>query len=161
MSIRPLASLTAGDLRRVSWLYLAVPPRTTPDVLELLAKLSVNDINLIIDTPVLLWRQRGAKKHFNKFKRVVVAEDIIHLPWIDTVKEMIGHKITEMIFNQSAYRYHGIALIKELWAVKTFKSVRLTRDKHTSIVLKNNFNHLARIVEPKDYNVGQMTFVGP
>src|SRR5438105_2197061 len=62
--INPLSSLDKNLLRKADWVYVGVPSKAVPDVLKFLSKMPLKNVGLLIDTPVLPWRQILAHRYF-------------------------------------------------------------------------------------------------
>jgi len=83
------------------------------------------------------------------------------LPWIDTVEAalaagLIG-ELRQLEFKQSAYAYHGVAMTKTLLGSQRIVRGR-RRGRERSLVAANGRS--ARIVEPRDYSLGTLTWIG-
>ncbi len=160
--VNKLEDLDNQTLKKSDWLYLSVPISSSGSVLKQLNTMSISQINLLIDTPVFPIKYFGLNKYLNKFKKVCVSEDIIYLPWIKPLNNKIGGKFTKIVFDQSVYAYHGIALVKALINEDTFKSVGMKSDGDKIIIeIESKNGVLVTIVDPRDYSRGSMTFYGP
>ena len=157
--VNTLSEMKSEHLKKADWIYVGIPPKSTSGVLRFLSGLNVQSTKLIIDTPVLPWRYIWTKFYFRNFAEVIVAEDIIYLPWIEPVKEFFWGRISELRFDHSAYGYHGIALIKALLENNKFVSARLRYiNGEKYIHLKTEVGTNIYITEPRDYKNGSMSF---
>ncbi len=159
----PLPNLPKYLVRKAAWIYVGVPVAQVAPVLAFLEKFDTSTIGLILDTPVFPKKYLGNKKYFKNFAHVVAAEDTAYLPWIQPLKEILS-EITSMTFNQSAYAYHGIALIKTLMNNAPIISARLKKRAGKPAV-EITFSVAgkkvpATIIEPRDYKNGTFTISG-
>ncbi len=163
--VESLNSLDNQSIERLKYIYIAVPSPYVSDIFRFLSKFNTKNIILIVDTPVFPWKYRKNKKYFDNFAKVVVAEDIVYLPWINPVRGLLGGEISELIFNNSAYRYHGVALIKALIGSSKISKATLKKTKGKEIVefeIKNEGKTTnVKIIEPRDYNKGNFIISGP
>ncbi len=160
--VRSLNELDFEKIKKADWIYIGVPSSSLRSVFKFLAGFPLKNISLLVDTPVIPWRYSRVKKYFKNFYQVVVAEDIVYLPWIEPLKKALGGKITEMIFEHSAYAYHGIALAKTLADCRNFKKARLDKlNGETAMKLEFSNGAAVSIFEPRDYAKGAMIFSGP
>ena len=110
------AAVAAADL-----IYVCVSKGAVPGVLAKLAAATRGagrPVDLLIDTPVLLFKHLYAAKHFAAFGRVWVAEDMWTLPWVETLERAREQQDLgapkHLVLDRSAYAYHGLALAKTL-----------------------------------------------
>ena len=160
-SVKPLQQLNKELIAKTDWIYIGVPPKVVSSVLNFLINLPVKKISLLMDTPVLPWPYLLTKRYFKYFLQTVVADDAIYLPWIESMKESVGGKVTELIFDASAYGYHGIALIKAITGCSSFRKARLKLLPKKTIELESSNGAHSVIIEPRDYANGFMRFSGP
>lgn len=161
-SVKKLDSLTANELAQADWIYMGVLVQDLMNVLKFLSSFATKNVRLLMDTPVLPRRYAKAKKYFDNFLETVVAEDVIYLPWIDPLRNVLGGKITRLVFDQSAYAFHGIALAKTLVDSRKFKKARIeaVNGKKTVQLVSPAGVHVS-VIEPRDYSKGHMIFSGP
>lgn len=160
--VKPLRELSGEILKKTQWIFLSVTSEAVPGVLKYLSSFSVGHIHLLLDTPVLPSEQENAEHYLTPYLKSTAAEDIIELPWIQPVKDLLGGEIRELVFNFSAYKYHGIALIKRLTDSLNFKDYRIkSQGGHEVLELNSENGAHSIVVEPRDYSKGSMTFSGP
>jgi hypothetical protein len=157
--VNPLSLFDKELLSKADWVYVGIPSTAVPDTLKLLSGLPIKNVGLLIDTPVLPWRQTLARRYFKHFRETVVLEDIVYLPWIQSAQKAAG-SISRIILDRSAYRYHGIALVKTLINCSKFKSARLQRKEGMTVVELKTADSSISIIEPRDYAHGHMTITG-
>jgi choline dehydrogenase-like flavoprotein len=157
---RPLRSLTAADLLGVDLIHLAVSKGAVPAALSRLLEHDVSGIDLLIDTPVLLFKHLHHVSRLSAFRHAWVAEDCATLPWLPLVRRAVEQGLigtpTELVLDRSAYRYHGYALIKALLECTNVVSARCTRDASggTTHTVRLGNRTTARLVGPRDYGAG-------
>ncbi len=155
--------LSAGHVAAADWVYVGVPTAALPDVLRRLATFpGSRNVRLLIDTPALPMRHawRGFPRH--AFAEVLVAEDAPYLPWVAPATRALGGAVTEMRFDCSAYRYHGVALVKALAGCRKISSARSRRvSGATSLDFVAANGAKAVVVEPRDYQKGSIWLLGP
>lgn len=155
-----LESISQEDVSAATFIYVCVPPRAITLVLYKLSLLDIKHIHLIIDTPISPWRYPIRKKFLKEYLQITIAEDIVHLPWIPVIKKLFP-KPEKIIFEQSAYRYHGIALIKTLLDGEKLRGrLKKTKDEKVIISLLSRCKTKITITEPRDYQKGFMSFAG-
>jgi len=163
--VEALNNLNENVLNQLDYIYVAVPSPQVSRVFEFLSGFNTKNTTLIIDTPVFPWKYRKNKNYFKNFTQVVAAEDIVNLPWINPIKELLGGEISELTFNQSTYRYHGVALIKAIMGKSKINKARLKKSKGKEIaefeVLVGEKTAKIKIIEPRDYSKGTFTISGP
>ncbi len=164
-AVESLKNLQKEAVEKADWLYIGVPSASVSSVLRFISQFDTKHLGLIIDTPVFPWKYSGNKKYFKNFARVVAAEDIVYLPWINPIRKILGGEVSTLVFNRSAYRYHGIALIKTLIGTSRFTRARLKKmgEKTTLELESMGTERKAKttIVEPRDYATGTFTLSGP
>ena len=143
------------NFKDFDYIYIAVPPSALRSVLKHLNTAQSN-AELIVDTPAdISW---STLSMIRRFRRVHVAEDVVMLPWIDTLHNFWrSNNLSGMVsveFDRSAYFYHGVALAKVICGSfdspgNVIKSGR--RGSTLSIQLDRG-----RVVmnEPRDYEKG-------
>lgn len=154
--VEPLSMLQAADVAKAQIIYLSIPAREVSSVLEMLRAHECSHIDLILPTPV----STGLVIPEGRFRRIIVEEDMVLLPWLPALKRAIEKELgtlKEIVLDRSAYKYHAIALIKTLC-------------NSSAGVLKSRFSfrhgrHFmcgdirATLIEPRDYSTGRMTLV--
>jgi len=162
---RALDELTADELLRCDLVYLAVSKGAVPDVLAALARHDVSRTDLLVETPVLLLKHLRHAARLAAFRNTWVAEDCSTLPWLGLVQQAargpLG-ELREVICDRSAYRYHGLALIKTLLGSRAVLSARRARlgEGATRVDLRLAGGGRGVMIEPRDYPHGVLTLVG-
>ena len=143
-SVEPIEQLDNARIAGTDLIFICVSKAAVPNVLEHLGKLDVSGTDLLIDTPVLLFKHLSHYGKFAPFRNVWVAEDMSTLPWLETLdlarkNESLGEPVSLTLY-QSAYAYHGLALAKTLLGDSAIKSVRRRRagGKSSTRMLKAN-----------------------
>ena len=164
LETRDARTITQDDLDGADLVYVAVSKGAVPGVLRRLAELDRSATDLLLDTPVLLFKHLGALRHLEGWRRVGVAEDCAWLPWLDTLRlareDWLG-PLRHATFDRSAYRYHGFALLKTLFDGATVRSARRRRvEGGQRLELTLSGGRQGVIVEPRDYARGSFELVG-
>lgn len=142
--------ISKESFKNIDLLYISIPYKEYFNLLNKLKDFNLSTLKVIIDTPVVDKRIIELKKYF---KDIVVAEDMIFVPWIDFFEQFNLGKIKKIIFNRSVYSFHGIALIKKLLFKKYKKKLIFGFNflKNYYIFINSSF---VKIVEPRDYEHG-------
>jgi len=158
-----LDALTAQRLAGCDLIHLAVTKDAVPAVLARLAAFDLSRTDLLIDTPVLLFKHLAHRHRLSAFRRVFVAEDCALLPWFDTLAAaraagLIGAP-RRIEFVRSAWRYHALAMFKTLFDDPALVSARKRRDAGASGASHRVELRFARggeglLWEPRDYARG-------
>ncbi|MHC4942551.1 MAG: hypothetical protein ACYTG7_05965 [Planctomycetota bacterium] len=155
-----------GDLADLDLIYVAVPKQNVPNVLKRLARHDLSHTDLLIETPVLLFKHFSHVDLFDKFRNVWVAEDCIALPWFDTVRAaldqgMIG-ELQEIFFDWSAYKYHGLAMLKTLFDCNRITFAKRKKLKAGEVKRQIRFSNRKSgyVLEPRDYSRGRFLLKG-
>lgn len=162
---RSIQDLRAEDLHPGDLVYIAVSKASVPGVLARLLRHDVSQIDLLIDTPVLLFKHAGHARSFAAFRRVSVAEDCATLPWIETVRAASAGPLGELRsvrFDRSAWRYHGLALIKTLLGDSHIVRARRRRTgpKAATVEVMLERGGAGTLIEPRDYAAGHFVLTG-
>ncbi|MFT7462113.1 MAG: hypothetical protein ACI9EF_000450 [Pseudohongiellaceae bacterium] len=152
--------LDAARLAGVDLVYLCVAKHAVPAVLRKLVGCDPRRVQLLIETPVLLFKQLGAYELFGAFDSVFVSEDTSTLPWMTTLRDaeaagLIGAPQT-MVFDHSAWRYHGLAMTRTVLQCDTIVSAKRVGKEIDKgrVVLHMANGSVGEIVEPRDYSTG-------
>jgi hypothetical protein len=163
MPVRALASLTAADVAATDAFYVAVGKGAVATVLRSLTRFDVSKKTLLLDTPVLLWKQVHHLALIERFGRGMVTEDCIALAWYDTVAAFrkargLGPPAA-VEFHYSAYKYHGLAMAKTLLDDPTIASGKVVGRRSATPQRDLRFAKGGRCVvdEPRDYSRGWTT----
>jgi len=163
LDVRAFSTLERSHLDDVDLVYMAVTKDAVPQVLETLDGMAPRQIDLLIDTPVVRFRHFHRVRHLEAFRAAWVAEDCSRLPWFDAVRAVADElgELREIVFDRSAYAYHGLATAKSLLGTTAIASCRrrpVAGGAERTVLFKDG--RRARILEPRDYSVGSVTAVG-
>lgn len=164
-AVSNLDALCSEDIEMANLIYVAVTKGAVPKVLEVLCQHSVSEIDLIIDTPVFLFRDLRFVSLLNNFRKVWVAEDCSTLPWIELVHQAAEGPVgplKEVVFDRSAWRYHGHAMAKTLLQSQgpSWGRRRGRGGGCAEVHLRFSGGKTATIVEPRDYGEGRVIMTG-
>ena len=144
--------------------YAAISKPAVPDVLKRLAALPVEGVDLLIDTPPLSFKQLKHVDLFARFRAAWVAEDCVELPYLPLVREAFDQgglgSLREVLFLQSAYRYHGFATLKALFGGAVRRARRSRIGRHSWCDLWMEGGGRGRLLEPRDYRSGRTLYLG-
>jgi hypothetical protein len=166
--VAPLAQLDTGALAGVDLVYLCVAKHAVPAVLGALARLDVSGTALLIDTPVLRFRDLGHLRLIERFRAAWVAEDCSVLPCFDAIaaaRAALGlGAVRRVVLDRSAYAYHGIAMGRALLGEGRVRRARRASegrdprgegDRARRTVVFEDGGELA-VLEPRDYALGRI-----
>jgi len=155
-AIRALADARATEFAAGDIVYVAVGKDAMPSVLQQLTTFDRAQLELLIDTPVLKMKHLRHAVLLHGWRRATVAEDVVHLPWIETVRAASGD-VRSVTFDRSAYAYHGVAQSKALCGSRLVRA-RRTKLGSGSARRELEFDNGARavVIEPRDYAVGRV-----
>ncbi|MEM9380822.1 MAG: hypothetical protein AAGB93_12790 [Planctomycetota bacterium] len=164
-AVRPLEALRTSDLEGIGLVFLCVAKDAIPGVLARLAALRPSQASLLIDTPVVRFKHLRAARHLRAFRSVSVAEDCTTLPWLDAVRASVAAgdigALRSVVFTQSAWAYHGVAMAKTILGERSVRSGR--RHKHGGEFASRRLvlgGMEALFLEPRDYAHGRLAIVG-
>jgi len=158
--IRALDALTAEEFAAIDLVYIAVGKPAVPAVLASLARFDRSAIDLLVETPVLVFKQFRHARLLRGWRNVWVAEDCRWLPWIDPVLAAVG-PAHEVEFSHSAWKYHGLAMLKSVLGDSRVKSARSTgtgERRRRELVFAGGGRGV--VLEPRDYATGSLTVTG-
>ncbi len=159
---------SGSDLDGVDLVYVAVTKPNFPRVLKTLCAHDVSGIDLLIETPALLFKHFCHAGFFQRFKNAWAAEDCIALPcfdflYMETLRCVPGDP-EHVEFHHSAYKYHSIATLKTLLRCSRITSARRKKtDKAKGTVCRSftlSNNRTGRVHEPRDYSRGSFVLSG-
>lgn len=150
------------NLHNLDLLIVSITPENIPEVLQTITEQDVHHIKLLIDTPVLRFRQIFAAKMFRRFKHVYTAEDYIGNTAINTFRELLAS--TESTENShiylfhNGYRHHAIAMLKHITKQNYLHSGKLlsTQSVLREVQIRCTHNITATVIEPRNYIAGRM-----
>jgi len=157
-------TLSNDDMSIVDLVYIAVTKDQTPNVLKKLNDFDISKIDLLIETPVLLFKHYHYVSLLEKYRNVWASEDCIDLPCFDLLTnspELIG-PVKEVEFFQSAYKYHSIATMKRLLECATISRASRKKISHDLVCRTFKFanGRIGRVMEPRDYSKGKFIIFG-
>jgi len=152
-----LDTLTAARLEGLDLIYLVVAKHAVPAVLQQLGPLVPASCELLIETPVMLFKHLGHLDRLDAFRRVWVSEDCYTLPCWDPLLAT-GECFTHAHFEQSAYAYHGFAMARAVLGRDRVETAR-SRTAGRTVRFAGGSHFTTR--EPRDYSVGRLTIAGP
>lgn len=161
--VRPLTELTADEVAATSVVYVVVAKPAVGAVLAQLARFDVAHIDLVLETPVVLFKHLHHARRTRPFQSASVAEDISALPWLDLVRRLTAPdgelgRPRRAELDRSGYAYHGVALAKALLGDDHVKSgVRRRRGGQEMRSLRFAGGGEAQWTSPRDYSVGAVT----
>jgi hypothetical protein len=159
--VRSLDDLRPDELAQEDLVYVAVGKESVPEVLRRLETLDRASLELLIDTPVLRLKHLRHRRLLDGWGRAGVAEDTAFLPWYEPVRAAVG-QVRRIVFDRSAYAYHGLAQAKAIAGSKRVAHAKRARGKdgvaHREIVLDGGAR--AEVIEPRDYAVGRIVIEG-
>lgn len=162
--VEPLEALDAGRLAETDLLYVVVSKQATPQVLAQLRALGPKQTDLLIETPVLLFKHLGHLDLCRAFRSAWVSEDCTRLPWIDPVRAAFATgelgELKHAHFERSAFAYHGVALAKHLLQARVLRGRRTRYGTLSLRELRLSGGRSATMLEPRDYAAGRWTLVG-
>jgi len=161
--VRPLAELTTDEVAAASVVYIVVAKPAVGAVLTQLARFDVAHIDLVLETPVVLFKHLHHARRTRPFRSAAVAEDLSALPWLDLVRRLTSPdgelgppRRAEL--DRSGYAYHGVALAKALLGDEHVKSgARRRRAGQELRTLRFVGGGEAQWTSPRDYSVGAVT----
>lgn len=164
--VEPLDNLDAARMRELDSLYLVVSKPAVPDVLDRLAALEPRNVDLLIETPVLLPKHLGRAGTLGAFRTASVTEDCLTLPFVDAVADClrsgaIGEARTGVL-SHSAYAYHGIATLKALLGATRVVAARRRALGGKFYLREYRFDgqRSGVALDPRDYSAGRLLVTG-
>lgn len=164
--VEAFADFDAARMAGVDMVYVAVGKAATPQVLQRLIALGAARCDLLIDTPVLVFKHFRHVPLLARFRNAWVAEDCAYLPWIPLVhgvleSGMIG-KLRSARFEHSAYAYHAHATLKALKPGCTLLKARTLRLQAGISERRFLFSQQwsASVLDPRDYSRGRFLIQG-
>ncbi len=155
LAIRSLTDVQATDFAAGDLVYVAVGKDAMPRVLKRLATFDRARLELLIDTPVLKMKHLRHARLLDGWKHASVAEDVVHLPWFETLRAVTG-EVRSVTFDRSAYAYHGIAQSKALCGSRIVRARRRKVAGGARRELEFENGARATVIEPRDYALGSV-----
>jgi len=159
-AVSGIDGLTAADVAETDLFYVAVGKGAVSTVLRTLTKFDVSQKALLLDTPVLLWKQLHSLKVLERFGSASVAEDCVALPWYEAIANFRRSRglppPSRIRFDRSAYKYHALAMAKSLLEDPDVVAGSVVRhpDGRSTRTLRFARGGTVRMDEPRDYARG-------
>ena len=154
-----------GTLAACDVVYVVVAKGSVPAVVARLAAGGVTAPTLLLETPGLLLKHLGHLGKLAPFERVAMAEDCSRLPWLDVVSaaEADGTlgPLQHVLLDRSAWRYHGMALMKALFGRASVRwARRVGRGDGARVEVHYSGGRSGVMVETRDYDAGHLVLTG-
>ncbi len=164
--VRAVEELRGDRLADGDLVYVVVKKDAVPDVLGRLARCGPDRLDLLLETPVLLFKHFRHAAALRRFRHAWAAEDCVALPWLDVAREVVRvgtiGALRRVILYQSAYRYHALAIVKQLFdghAPRRGRHRRLSPHfEQRDLVYPGD--RTAWVLEPRDYPTGRFLLIG-
>lgn len=162
-------ALAAGLHHEADLVYVVVAKGAVPGVLTALASAGAPSFGLLLETPGLLLKHLGHLRKLSPFGSVIMAEDCVALPWVSLVKRAVAEgplgPLKEVVLDRSAWRYHGVALLKALLDAPITSARRRSSnneggDEGARVELRVRGGGRGLMIEPRDYATGHVVLVG-
>lgn len=158
-----LENLDQDRIDDADLIYMAVSKPAVPAVAKRLARFDLSRTDLLIETPVMLFKHFWFVRILRNFRNVWVAEDCVELPYFDTLDDLSKNGPWDVAdFHRSAYKYHGLAVLKRLFQSNRILLARV-RDRNGNNPCRSisfSRNRRATILEPRDYSHGWFELSG-
>ncbi len=166
--IPPLTSVTDPKLEQVDLLSVCVHPSQLVGILKTWreAKLDFSKVTLMIDTPVLNPSGIRMFSMLKRFRKVIVAEDLIASPVHRVARGLIDEgrigKVRRIELHHSGYRHHAMASLRMLAGDMTPGKVQRIRLGQSDSEYRLTFpgGAYASFLEPRDYAIGSFIVHG-
>ncbi|RKY20154.1 MAG: hypothetical protein DRQ55_08590 [Planctomycetota bacterium] len=157
--------LSSGLHHEADVVYVVVAKGAVPGVLGRLASSGPPRFALLLETPGLLLKHLGYLRRTALFPTVEVAEDCAALPWVDLVRRAASDgplgPLHDVLLDRSAWRYHGVALLKALLDAPLRSGRRRPRpDGGARVELRFVGGARGVLIEPRDYASGHVVISG-
>ncbi|MFT5052460.1 MAG: hypothetical protein ACI8QZ_003893 [Chlamydiales bacterium] len=166
LQVERLLDLEQRTVDEADLIYMVVGKNAVPAVLATLCKLNVSNADLLIDTPVLRFKHLGHLGLLDAFRNTWVPEDCTTLPVYDVIEAFfetgaIGD-LKRVLFDRSAYAYHGIAMGRRLFSAGRVRSAKQSKRGNGELLRTIRFERDGElaIVSPRDYGCGHVTLEG-
>lgn len=166
--VRGLDTLSPAELASIDLVYMVVSKAAVPAVLRQLVALGCAECDLLIETPVMLFRHLGHLGLLSSFRNAWVSEDTSTLPCFDPLHQLEGSgalgELRAARFDRSAYAYHGVAMAKAALRCERVVSARQQQlgpgERQRTFLLEQpgGARKTATILDPRDYTKGRMSF---
>ena len=156
--VEDFSSITREDVEKADLIYVAVPREIVPSVVESLVSHPCSHATLVLDTPCV---HLGAQQQWYEcFKEIHVAEDMVYLPWLETLEEAtkdptVG-RVIAIEADRSLYQYHGLAFARRLFSDTIGKGRIIGFSKGGSLTYWFGKGTKLVIKEPRNYQNGRI-----
>lgn len=164
--VERLEDLEPAAMAEADLIYMVVGKHAVPTVLRSLARYHTPHVDLLIETPVLLFKHLGHLHLLQRFRNTWVSEDCTELPCFDPVRSVLDGgsigALERVVFERSAYAYHGIAMAKALFGrrrVRCASRKRIDGQEARRTVRFAGGRELVTL-EPRNYPIGRMVLIG-
>lgn len=164
--IETKTQLSDIDVASIDLIMVAITLDQVPSVLKKLLKYNTQHIVLMLDTPVLRFRDIYSVRYFKNFKKVLVLEDTIALPPFVVARDLIVKnnigKLTSIDFIHNGYKYHALASLKMLVGNNKIISIKNRKLANKTQVKEILFPQeiMTSLLEPRDYSKGKFIIHG-
>lgn len=153
------------DVSKADILYISVSINNVDSVLRKFNNHDVSHVTLILETPVNHLKDVRTLKHLKKFKKVVVAEDLIELRMYTEAKKLIDSGVIGNLKYINLMHYgalhHTIALLKFLSDSNSIIFIRkIARGVAEELRIRCGNGAYANLLWPRDYDNARYLFVG-
>ncbi len=160
-AIRALSQVSTQEFEPGDVVYVAAAKDAVPSVLQHFATFDRSRLELLIDTPVLRFKHLRFAPLLEGWSRASVAEDVAWLPWYETARAAVGD-VRNVLFDRSAYAYHGFAAAKTLCHATRVVHARRARLEggRARREVEVDGGRRAIMIEPRDYATGRFVLEG-
>jgi hypothetical protein len=157
--------LAGADLTDIDVVLIAVDLRRVPAVLRDLTRGSTA-MTLMLDTPVLHYRDLGELDTLARFGGALVSEDCLALPPFTLARQLIEEgrvgELKKIYLFHSGYRHHALATLQGVVQAGRPTRLRVQRWGRGSAEVTVGFRTgvEATIVEPREYGAGRFLIAG-
>ena len=147
----------------IDLIYIGVAKRASGATIEHLVDLAGDDVTFLVDTPVL------NIAHLAKGRALVgrplswAAEDCATLPWLGVIDAAVAAgrcgPPAELLLDQSAYRYHGFAMMRRILRSPLRAARKRNLPKGSRLDVRMANGTLASLVTPRNYDSGHFEIV--
>ncbi len=163
---KTITTLDKIDFSKIDLIIVAVPIHQVKKILVLLSSRDLSHVVLMLDTPVMAFRDILAVRYFKNFKNVLISEDTIALPPFILARKLIEDgrigSVHNVVFFHNGYKYHALASLKMLVGDENILSIRSQRLQQGYGLKRIKFSKgvEASLFEPRDYTKGKFIIQG-
>ena len=162
--VRALDSLSAEEVGSCDLIYVAVGKPAVPKVLRRLLELGAGNVELLLDTPVLLPKHYRFLPLIDAFRHASIAEDVFYLPCWDPLDKFaldgsLG-AVKSAFFDHSQYAYHGVCAVQRVLRARVKAARRESLGgEHYLRRYAIAGGRTAWVLDPRDYSRGGFLLV--